>query len=190
VNGDHGDGPADDEEPVAPHQVVVSSLVLHALLVIVALGWLYARDRTEAVAELAIGERGPWFGLLAGVVAGIAFHGLVGAIAARTKALAGLDADLRGVFAGIDVRAADATLLVAALGEEFLLRCAAQDAFGWPAGVAVTVALVIASRHRRLWLLAVVYASMLGLLVECGFGLLGSSVANVVVNHLNLRRLS
>lgn len=190
MTGDHGDGPVDDEEPVSPQQVFVSSLVLHALLVIAALVWLYARDRTEAVAELAIGVHGPWLGLLAGGATGVAFHGLVGLVAVRTRALARLDADLRGVFAGIDARAADAMLLVAALGEEFLLRCAAQDAFGWPAGVAATVALVIASRHRRLWLLAVVYASMLGLLVECGFGLLGSSVANVVVNHLNLRRLS
>jgi len=190
VTGDRGDGPVDDEEPVSPQQVFVSSLALHALLVIAALVWLYARDRTEAVAELAIGAHGPWLGLLAGGAAGLAFHGLVGLVAVRTRALASLDAELRGIFAGIDPRAADAMLLVAALGEEFLLRCAAQDAFGWPAGVAATVALVIASRHRRLWLLAVVYGSMLGLLVEGGFGLLGSSVANVVVNHLNLRRLS
>lgn len=139
---------------------------------------------------MAIGSHGPWFGLLAGGAVAAAFSALLAVVAARTSALAPLDDELRRFFAGIDARAVDVLLLASALGEEFLLRCAIQDAFGWPAGVAVAVTLVIASGHRRLWLLAVLYASMLGLLVELGFGLLGSSVANVIVNHLNLRRLS
>lgn len=177
-------------EPPSPRERIASSLLVQTLVTLGALAWLHARDRTEACRELAIGPHGPWFGLLAGGAVAAAFSALLAVVAARTSALAPLDDELRRFFAGIDARAVDVLLLASALGEEFLLRCAVQDAFGWPGGVAVAVTLVIASGHRRLWWLAVLYASLLGLLVELGFGLLGSSVANVLVNHLNLRRLS
>ncbi len=185
-----GRGPTEDDEPPSASRVVASSLLGHTVLVVGALFWLHARDRSEALREMAIGAHGPWLGLLVGAAAGCALYGVVAALAARTTVLATLDRELRRFFAGIDGWAVDGVLLAGVLGEELLLRCAVQDAFGWPAGVAATVGLVIASGHRRLWLLAVLYASMLGLLVENGFGLLGSSVANVIVNHLNLRRLS
>ena len=190
MSGGPDEPPELEGEPPSPRQRIVSSLLVQTLVMLGALAWLHVRDRTDALREMAIGSHGPWFGLLAGGAVAAAFSALLAVVAARTSALAPLDDELRRFFAGIDARAVDVLLLASALGEEFLLRCAIQDAFGWPAGVAVAVTLVIASGHRRLWLLAVLYASMLGLLVELGFGLLGSSVANVIVNHLNLRRLS
>ncbi len=173
-----------------PRQRIASSLLVQALCTLGAVAWLHARDRLEAFREMAIGAHGPWLGLLAGGAVAVLFSAVLAVVAARTSALAPLDAELRRFFAGIDARAVDVLLLASALGEEFLLRCAVQDAFGWPGGVAVAVTVVIASGQRRLWWLAVLYASLLGLLVDLGFGLLGSTVANVLVNHLNLRRLS
>lgn len=173
-----------------PRQKIASSLLVQTLVMLGALAWLHARDRTGAFREMAIGAHGPWLGLLAGGAVAVLFAALLAVVAARTSVLAPLDAELRRFFAGIDAPAVDVLLLASALGEEFLLRCAVQDAFGWPGGVAAAVTVVIASGHRRLWWLAVLYASLLGLLVDLGFGLLASTVANVLVNHLNLRRLS
>lgn len=187
------DEPEPTSEPEGeppPRQKFASALLVQTLLLVGALVWLHARDRTEALHEMAIGSRGPWLGLLAGGAVAVVFSALLAVVAARSSTLAALDAELRRCFAGIDARAVDVLLLASALGEEFLLRCAVQDAFGWPGGVAVAVTVVIASGHLRLWWLAVLYASLLGLLVDVGFGLLGSTVANVLVNHLNLRRLS
>lgn len=181
---------SDPESEPSPRQKLASALLVQTLLMLGAWAWLHARERTEALHEMAIGSHGPWLGLLAGGAVAAVFSALLAVVAARTSTLAALDAELRRCFAGIDAWAVDVLLLASALGEEFLLRCATQDAVGWPGGVAAAVTVVIASGHRRLWWLAVVYASLLGLLVDLGFGLLGSTVANVLVNHLNLRRLS
>ena len=78
---------------------------------------------------------------------------------------------------------------VSMIGEELFFRLAVQDAFGLPGSVAAYV-LVNSSVGGVRWLpYLLVHAAVLGLLVQQGFGLLGSTVANAIMNHLNLWRL-
>ncbi len=80
-------------------------------------------------------------------------------------------------------------LLASVLGEEFLVRGAALDALGPIGAVALFLGVIIASGMGRVWLPALVATTMLVALIQWGFGLLATAVANAVLNHCNMRRL-
>jgi membrane protease YdiL (CAAX protease family) len=169
--------------------LLLSGTVFYALLALAALGWLSQRDRGDAFADAAIGAHGALLGAAAGLVVGCLGAVALGRLARRVPRFRLMDRLTRAMFAGIGDLGAMVFVLMAAIGEELFFRLAVQDAFGLPGSVAAYV-LVNSSVGGLRWLpYLLVHAAVLGLLVQQGFGLLGSTVANAIMNHLNLWRL-
>jgi membrane protease YdiL (CAAX protease family) len=163
--------------------------VLHALLAAAALLWLSLRDRGDALAEYAIGARGPWLAIAAGALLGWLGARLTAAVAPRLRRLREVEAAAGKAFAG----ARDGALLLfataGALAEELFFRLAVLDCFGLWGSVAASV--VVNSSLAGVWWLpfAALHAVVLALLVQHGFGLLASTAASAVMNYLNVRRI-
>jgi membrane protease YdiL (CAAX protease family) len=172
-----------------PRQAVVAGAVFYGLLAMLSLASLSWRDRGDAFADAAIGERGPWLGAGVGLAVGCCGALVVATIARRWAPLRVLDRAVRHTFAATGDIGALLFVLMAAIGEELFFRLAVQDAFGLAGSVAV-YAIVNSSLGGLRWLpYLLVHATVLGLLVQQGFGLLGSTTANAIMNHLNLRRI-
>lgn len=187
-----GDAVTDEEEPdppIEPRQVLASGFVVYGVMLLVAFAWLAYRDRSEAWTQLAIGERGPWLGALAGLVVGCALAIGMRQAVRRSSELQRLERLLVRSFDGVGDTAILCFVLSGALAEESLFRLAVQDAFGLPGSVAVHVLSYSCAGGWRWLPFLVPQALLLGLLVQEGFGLFAATAANAIMNHLNLKRL-
>ena len=154
-----------------------------------ALLWLSSRDRLGAIAELSIGARGLLAGSGVGLVVGLVGAALADVLSRRVRGLEPLRAASERLFVRWDERVGVAFSLLAAFAEELFFRLAVQDAWGLLAMVALCVLLHMPFGGLR-WLgVVLVHALTLGLLVECGFGLLGATTAHAILNYLSLRRI-
>ena len=176
-------------EPPAPAQLLVTGVVSNLLAVTAALVWLGWRGRLAHLGEIAIGGPGALVDLGVGVVVGAGLAFLQALAAKRSAALQDLDAAARQLLTGLGDTGRSVMLLASVLGEEFLVRGAALDAVGPIGAVALFLGVIIASGMARVWLPALVGTTMLVALIESGFGLLATAVANAVLNHCNMRRL-
>ncbi|HEX6811494.1 MAG TPA: hypothetical protein VF384_07715 [Planctomycetota bacterium] len=178
--------PSDVEEPRA---VLGASALLYGAMILVALSWLWMRDRFEVLPARAIGQHGPW--LAAGLGLAIGWCGaMVFAVTARWVAkLRAYEALMRRMFTRVGEMSTIAFVIAGAVAEELLFRLAVQDALGLPGSVAVYVLLHMGI--GGLWCLPIslLHGLALGLLVHHGFGLLGSTTANAIMNYLSLRRI-
>lgn len=180
---------APDDGPIEPRQVLGSGFVVYGVMMAGALLWLAVRDRDDAFAELAIGARGPWLGAAAGLGTGIALAFGLRWLRRVSPELRRLDAMVARAFTGVGEGTALLFVTSGALAEEMLFRLAVQDAFGLPGSVALHVLLYSSAGGWRWLLFLLPQALALGLLVQTGFGLLASTSANAIMNHLNLKRL-
>lgn len=177
------------DEPPTPAQLLWTSVASNLLAVLAALVWLDWRDRLDHLGEIAVGGHGPFVDLGVGVAVGLGLASFVALAASRSKALQDFDASARRLLAGLGDTGRSGMLLAGVLGEEFLVRGAALDALGPIGAVALFLGVIIASGMARVWLPALLGTTMLVALIESGFGLLATSVANAVLNHCNMRRL-
>lgn len=178
--------PGDEPDP---RFLLVAGYVLHGALAAAALLWLWLRDRSDALATAAIGERGPWLGAAAGLAVGWLGARLCARVHPRLPRVQQLEATMRRSFRGTGDTAALLFVTAGAVAEELFFRLAVQDRFGLVGSVAASVAVNSSVAGLRWLPFAVVQALVLGLLVQHGFGLLGSTTATAVMNHLNLRRI-
>jgi hypothetical protein len=164
-------------------------LALYGAMAVAALAWLWARDRLEALPLAAIGQHGPWLASALGLGAGWLAAACLAFVAARVEPLRAHEALLRGALGRLGEGASIALVLAVAIGEELFFRLAVQDCFGLAGSVAFYVLLHIGI--GGLWWVPVtlLHALALGLIVQQGFGLLGSATANAILNHLSLRRI-
>lgn len=177
------------DEPPTPAQLLSSSVASNLIAVLAALVWLAWRGRLDHLGEIAIGGNGPFVDLGVGVAAGVGLAFLSARAARRSSAVQEFEASARRLLTGLGDTGRSVMLLACVLGEEFLVRGAALDALGPIGAVALFVGVIIASGMASVWLPALLGTTMLVALVESGFGLLATAVANAVLNHCNMRRL-
>jgi len=164
-------------------------VVAYALLAAGGYLWLRWRDRTEMLAEHAVGRHGALAAVAVGTATAFAFYGL-GRLAARyVPAFAALEATLAGLLGTLRERQAVVVALTSGAAEEFFFRGAMQDALGW---TITTVAFALSNYggpRLRLWCVpAGLLGAVLGGLVIAGFGLLSAALAHALFNYLWLQR--
>ena len=182
-------GDADEPAP-SPGQLLASGVVFYVLLAAAGLAWMSLRDRLDVLPDLAVGAHGPWLASSVGLGLGVLLALFCGQLAQHSREMRAADELMRRTFDGMGQSAVLTLVLLGAVAEELFLRLAVQDAFGLVGSVAAFALVSMALGRPRLLLLAVVHATMLGAVVQLGFGLLASTTANAIMNHLNLRRLS
>lgn len=82
-----------------------------------------------------------------------------------------------------------ALILVSAVAEEVFFRLAVQDVFGLLGSVAAYVVVNSTTAGWRWIPITALHAAVLGAMMQLGFGLLGTTTANAVLNYLSLRRI-
>jgi membrane protease YdiL (CAAX protease family) len=172
-----------------PLVVLWSGTCLYVVMVAAALGWLWWRDRLDLLPARSIGAHGLLLGSLVGLVVGVSGSWAVAWLSPRWTALRQHEDLVRQTFAGISPLALTGFVVIAATAEELFFRLAVQDAFGLLGAVAVCAGLNSCPGGWRLLPFVVLHATVLGVLVDRGFGLLGATTANAILNHLNLRRI-
>lgn len=183
------EGSADSgEQPEGP-SILVAGMVVYVAMVALALFWLWLRDRAQALPEYAIGTQGPVWGSGLGLVVGLLAAQLFAYVNPRIPRMRALEATARRSFAHSGDAAAFAFVLLASVSEELFFRLAVQDALGLVGSVAVASGLNSCLAGWRWLPFAILHALVLALLVQQGFGLLGSTTASAIMNYLNLRRI-
>jgi membrane protease YdiL (CAAX protease family) len=176
------------EPAMDPRQSVAAAGCLYAGLLAVAVVWLWWRDRMSLLQTEAVGHHGVVLASLAGLLTGLAGTGIF-LLVRRAGLASNVEAQVRSVFAPIGASSTLAIVLFGAVSEEVFFRLAVQDAFGLVGSVAIC-ALVSTCTVGLAWLpFLVLHATALGLLMHHGFGLLGTTTANAILNHLCLRRI-
>ena len=162
---------------------------LNTLLLGGALLWLWSRDRLELLRTRAIGEHGLFAAVGVGLAVGVLGALAVGWISPRVTFLRDLETQVRRMFAAIGEAPMMTLVLVSAVAEEVFFRLAVQDVFGLVGSVAAYV-LVNSTTAGWLWIpITALHALVLGVMMQLGFGLLGTTTANAVLNYLSLRRI-
>jgi len=181
--------PTTDEGSPSPHTTLASGAVFYGLLLLAGYAWLWGRGREGEVARLAIGDHGPWLGSGVGLAVGWLGAVAVARFGNRSRALRTVEQTTADLFRGVGDMALVSFLLFSAVAEELFFRLAVQDALGLAGSVAVYIVLNSCIGGLGMVPFAAVHALATGLLVQHGFGLLGSTTAHAIMNHLTLRRL-
>ena len=176
------------QEPEARF-VLGAGVVAYVLLALVALTWLWWRQRTEVLAARAVGDHGPWLASGVGLAAGIAIAAAFARASRRSQRLLAYEAVLRRTFVRTGDVGVAVFVLAGAVAEELFFRLAVQDALGLAGSVALATVVNSCVGGWRWVPLALLHALLLGAIVHGGLGLLGSTTANAVSNYLNLRRI-
>lgn len=180
-----GDGPPEPESRF----LLAAGLLVHGAMVVAALSWLWLRERLDVLPERSIGEQGPLLGSFCGLGVGVAGAFSMAQASSRLRSLREVEAVAQRVFAGAGDMALVAFVTFGAVAEELFFRLAVQDLLGL-AGSVATCIVVNSTVAGWAWLpIAAMHALLLGLLVQQGFGLLGSTTANAVMNYFHLRRI-
>ena len=181
----------DSEPEVAPdpRQSLMAAGGIYAILLAVALVWLWSRDRLGLLQTEASGRHGVALASAAGLLTGLVGTGIFVVARRWLGFVRNVDAQVRSVFAPIGPSSTLAVVLVGAVAEEVFLRLAVQDAFGLFGAVAMGAILGTCTVGWAWLPFLVLHATALGLLMHHGFGLLGTTTANAILNHLCLRRI-
>lgn len=178
------------EDRVEGRTAVVLAGCLYLVMVLGAVLWLWLRNDLGALAREAIGSRGQWASLAAGLGAGLLGTACLAGVSRLVPAFAALEARVAGLLGTMTDRQALWLSLSSAVGEELLFRLAVQQALGFWWSV---VLFTLLNTGPGLWAWSIV-AFVMGLsfcaMVEWGLGLLSVTVAHAIVTYLSLRRLS
>lgn len=184
-----GEDPDRDGDDPAPGFVLAAGVVIYAVMGSMALFWLWLRDRLEVLPEQAVGRHGPFAASAVGLAVGLVSAALLAWAMRRFVGVRALMAMAHKLFTGSGEGIGLAFILVAAISEELFFRLAVQDALGLVGSVAGYVLLNSSVAGLRWLPITVLHALLLGLIVETGFGLLGSTTAHAVMNYLSLKRI-
>lgn len=171
-----------------PRQSLAAVGCLYAVLLAVAVFWLWSRDRLALLQTEAVGRRGVLLASAAGLLTGLAGTGIFLGVR-RFGFVRNVEVQVRGVFAPIGASSMLAVVLAGAVAEEVFFRLAVQDAFGLLGSVALCTVMSTCTVGLAWLPFLLLHATALGLLMHQGFGLLGTTTANAILNHLCLRRI-
>lgn len=175
--------------PPDPRLSLAAGGCLYSALLAGGLCWLWSRDRLGQLAEQAIGRHGLFAALGAGLAVGVAGAMAAAWLARRFAFVRDFEGEARRMFAPFGEAPLFGLVVAGAIAEEVFFRLAALDAIGLLGSVAGYV-LLHSSTAGRAWLpITALHATVLGLLLQAGFGLLGTTAANAVMNHLCMRRI-
>lgn len=172
-----------------PGLVLATGTVVYGAMGAAALLWLWARDRSDALYDQAIGEYGPLASSGVGLGVGLIGAWILSQAIKRFESLKSVASAAHRLFARASDGVAISFVLISAVAEELFFRLAVQDLFGLFGSVAVYVLLNSSVGGLRWLVFTFVHATVLGLIVHLGFGLLGSATAHAVINYLSLRRI-
>jgi membrane protease YdiL (CAAX protease family) len=175
-----------------PDRLVRLAAVFYGLLWLLAFAWRRGLQG-QSLWLAAPGVRIHWLrDAAAGLAVAAAVIGLSGALTRRTGLGARLARALAEALGPIDVRRAWLLALASGLGEEAFFRGALQPVVGLvAASVLFAAAHFVPRRDLLLWsLFSLAAGLLLGGLYALTGNLLAPSVAHVVVNGVNLRRLA
>lgn len=179
--------PQPDDVPKASLALVAS--LVYSLFVLVALLWLYLRDRTGVLPDLALGEVGAFSSLGIGIALGLGLSGVIALLARYLTRFRALETRLRSTLGSITESEIVLVAMTSAIGEELLFRCALQDAVG-PYLSALVFGLLHTGPGLWLWgICAVILGLCFSLMVDKGCGLLSVTVAHALINFISLRRM-
>ena len=181
------DGNAPDDPD--PGMVLAAGVVIYGAMGTAALVWLWLRDRLGELPARAVGEHGPWAASGVGLVVGIAGAWILSLIMRRVDGLQEVASAAQRLFASTGERIGIGFVLISAVAEELFFRLAVQDALGLLGSVAIYVLLNSSVGGLRWMTFTIFHALVLGLIVQLGFGLLGSTTAHAILNYLSLRRI-
>ncbi|MEZ6036926.1 MAG: hypothetical protein R3F29_05565 [Planctomycetota bacterium] len=184
-----GEDPERDDDDPGPGFVLAAGVVVYALMGAFALFWLWTRDRLWALPEQAVGRHGPFAASGVGLAVGLISAALLAWAMRRFVSVRELMSMAHKLFAKAGEATGLAFVLVAAVSEELFFRLAVQDALGLTGSVAGYVLLNSSVAGLRWLPITVLHALALGLIVDQGFGLLGSTTAHAVMNYLSLKRI-
>ncbi len=177
------------DQPPSPGAALATGVVIYGAMAAAALVWLDLSDRSDALAERAVGHYGPVAASATGLGVGLAGSWVFGRLVSSKDRFQAITSAARRLFA----RAGDGVVvpfaLVSAVAEELFFRLAVQEVFGLAGSVAAYVLLNSTAGGFQWLVFAFAHALALGLLVQSGFGLLGSATAHAVLNYLCLRRI-
>lgn len=178
-----------DRGAADPRLSLAAAGCLYAAMLAGGLFWLWSRGRLGQLPEQAIGRRGLPEALAVGLAVGVAAAVTAALLARKWRFVREFDAEARRLFAPLAPAPLLAVVLVGAVAEELFFRLAAQDALGLFGSVAGYV-LLHSSTAGWAWMpITALHGLVLGLLMQSGFGLLGTTVANAVMNHLCMLRI-
>jgi len=178
-----------DEPELEPATVLMAGTVIYGGMAAVSLFWLWMRDRSDVLFEQAVGQHGPGAASGVGLVVGLVGAWVFAELMKRIAGLQEVAADAQRVFARAGEGVGIAFVLISATAEELFFRLAVQDSLGLVGSVACYVLLNSSVGGLRWVLFTFAHALTLGLIVELGFGLLGSTTAHAILNYLSLRRI-
>jgi membrane protease YdiL (CAAX protease family) len=194
VSPDDQQGPTEprpEPQPLPGGMLYRLAWNFYLLLAIVAVVWLGLREGAiplslflrwpEAIADVGLG-----------VVAGLALVGLW-TLGRRTLPSArNFEDELQRLFGELEPTEAFGLALLSGFAEELFFRGAVQQTFGWVAATILFAALHLGSGmgFRLLALFAAIGGSVFAGLVIWRGSLLSAMVAHILVNAINLRRLT
>jgi uncharacterized protein len=166
--------------------------LFYLLLAAGAVVWIGQREGGAIEAALFLDPRRWWWDLALGAGSGLALLALWELVGRRFEAARRFEALLRSVLGSLDASQAVGLALLSGFAEELFFRGAVQGAWGiwWATAL---FAVLHTGRERGLWVWTV-FAAIAGLafggLVLWTGNLLAAIVAHVLVNAINLSRLS
>lgn len=177
-----------DDEPGAA-AVLLAAVVVYGVMAGAALLWLWLRERLDQLPAQAVGEHGPWLASAVGLAVGLVGAWTIADAMRRSPRVEQVSRLVARLFTRTGEAAGITFVLVSAVCEELFFRLAVQDALGIVGAVACYVVVNSSVGGVRWLLFTMCHALALGLIVELGFGLLGSTTAHAIFNYLGLRRL-
>ena len=179
------------EEGLPPQSLAKAATMVYGLLVCLAVGWLWLRDRQGVLSERAVadGALGALWSLLSGTAVGFGISGVMFLLVRYQPAFTALEGRLQAVVGRLCESEIVAIALASAIGEEMFFRGALQDQVG-PYLSAVIFGLLHTGPGLLLWgCTAAVLGLMFSMMVHHGFGLLSVTVAHALINFISLRRM-
>lgn len=178
-----------DEIEPDPRLVPFAAVLVYALLLATALGWLGFADRLDEVPRSSIGAGGPLLDLGAGVCTGLVVAGFAALLARASTRVRAAEGRLRSVLAAPTERSLAVLVFCAAVAEQIAFRVAVQGAFGPLIAVAAQAAMSTGPGFWALWPIGLALAASTTALVHFGFGLAAAALAHALTLQLTLRRI-
>ncbi len=179
----------ESEEKARTGGAVLLAGCLYLLMVAGAVFWLWMRDDLGALAREALGTRGQWTALGAGLAAGLLGAAGIAGLSRYLSSFSALEGRVARLLGTMSDRQALWLSLSSAVGEELFFRLAVQQGLGFWWSV---VLFTLLNTGPGLWAWSVVAFAMglsFSAMVDWGFGLLSVTVAHALVTYLSLRRI-
>ena len=170
--------------------IIGGALVLYSALGFAGYLWLWLRERSGRIAEVALGEPGLWGSAGIGAAVGFGVSGVLALLTRRFSPFARVESRLAAMIGPLTEAEIIVLALSSSLGEELFFRVAMQDAWGlWPTAIVFGLLHVGPSGLLPWTFMALLLGVGFGWMMTAGYGLLSVTMAHALINYLSLRRM-